>query len=470
LARNLPNFRVHKILKSASEWDTWLSEICVRNNWSHTKSPVVWRECLDRGGKGMLIGDSNDFQEYAKGYYGIYSSLKSSDLKHISEENDRDFKQREQERLEELSRIKPFNITISCATSKVAYLILPDLLQGHIFGETKDIFIRLYEQTHDERLNGLKMELEDLALDSLRNVICTNNAEEAFKQADLIILLDELLEKEEPTVEIKDPIIAEYHNPYIYLGQQIDKYARDSCKVFITPFESHSRIFGLVQTFISQLKRLNGRNNVIGNSKCDELVAKSILAARLKMTQQNIRNVIVIGQSIHESHYIDIAQARITGYEGAIWATENTNWQSLVEIIADADWMQKDFPMLVTQRENFIKTHTKYNGLLSFAQSIILTLKLWMDSKHQDRSIHSAIVDASDFLSINSGICLSLPVVFENGQVLVLKPTPYSVLLLKKLIFLIFLFLLVVYLSMLIQEQILLQTTMLARLSLKLLK
>lgn len=375
----------------------------------------------------MLIGDSNDFQEYAKGYYGVYSSLKSSDLKLISEENDYDFKQRQKERQEELSRIKPFNITISYPSSKVAYLILPDILQGHIFGEKKDIFIRLFEKTNNASLNGLKMELEDLASDSLRNVIFTNDPEEAFNQADLIILLDELIEKEEPTVEIKDPIIAEYHNPYIYLAEQVDKYAKDTCKVFITPFESHSRIFGLVQTFISQLKRLNGKYNVIGNSKCDELVAKSILAARLKMTQQNIRNVVVIGQSIHESHYIDIAQARITGYEGAVWATENSNWQSLVEMIADADWMQKDFPMLVTQRENFIKQNTKYNGLLSFAQSITLTLKLWMNTKNRDGSIHSVIVDASGSFSVKSGICLSLPVLFENGQIIVLKPTPYSV-------------------------------------------
>lgn len=35
----------------------------------------MWRELVDRGGKGLLIGGANEFQEFVAGYYGIQSDM-----------------------------------------------------------------------------------------------------------------------------------------------------------------------------------------------------------------------------------------------------------------------------------------------------------------------------------------------------------------------------------------------------------
>ena len=48
------------------EWATWLDTVCERNGWIHRKSPLVWRELIERGGKGAYIGGLNEFSEYAK--------------------------------------------------------------------------------------------------------------------------------------------------------------------------------------------------------------------------------------------------------------------------------------------------------------------------------------------------------------------------------------------------------------------
>ncbi len=40
----------------------WLKNTCNERGWSHSSSPLVWRELVDRGGKGILIGGANDFQ------------------------------------------------------------------------------------------------------------------------------------------------------------------------------------------------------------------------------------------------------------------------------------------------------------------------------------------------------------------------------------------------------------------------
>lgn len=57
-----------------------MKEECGKRRFSCSKSPIVWRELVDRGGKGILIGGANEFQEFAYGYYGIKSPLATSDV------------------------------------------------------------------------------------------------------------------------------------------------------------------------------------------------------------------------------------------------------------------------------------------------------------------------------------------------------------------------------------------------------
>lgn len=48
------------------EWEGWLQNVCSENNWTHSKSPIVWRELVERGGKGLYVGGFNEFMEYAE--------------------------------------------------------------------------------------------------------------------------------------------------------------------------------------------------------------------------------------------------------------------------------------------------------------------------------------------------------------------------------------------------------------------
>ncbi|XP_063093424.1 putative malate dehydrogenase 1B isoform X10 [Cavia porcellus] len=69
LQKNLPDFQIFKITQHPDVWEEWLKEVCEKNKWSHKKSPIVWRELLDRGGKALLLGGYNDFLEHAQHDY-----------------------------------------------------------------------------------------------------------------------------------------------------------------------------------------------------------------------------------------------------------------------------------------------------------------------------------------------------------------------------------------------------------------
>ena len=294
----------------------------------------------------MLLGDANDFQQYAKNYYGITSELTSNDLRKISSENEKTHKIIEDEKIKDLSKIQPLVLTISNPDVNVLYYIMNEILNGSVFGAT-DISIRLYNTIEEDEKNieGIKMEIEDLASIKLRDIKIVKNAEKAFTNCDFVIIFDEL----RPNNDEENT----YYNPYISLAKDINKYAKSSCKILITPFKSRSEIYALCTLFSQHLKRINSKIHLIGNSMCDVMLAKAVIANRLRVNQAYIKNVNFIGQSLKDSFFIDLSYGKITNYDGAVWAKSGTHWLSLLNMIADKDWVRKEFINAIKERGLF---------------------------------------------------------------------------------------------------------------------
>lgn len=87
LQKNLPDFRVFKITQHPDVWEEWLEDVCEKNKWVHSTSPIIWRELLDRGGKGLLLGGYSEFLEHAQLYYGVTSSMTTDLMMLIAKEN-----------------------------------------------------------------------------------------------------------------------------------------------------------------------------------------------------------------------------------------------------------------------------------------------------------------------------------------------------------------------------------------------
>uniref|UniRef100_A0A3Q3GT77 Malate dehydrogenase 1B, NAD (soluble) n=1 Tax=Labrus bergylta TaxID=56723 RepID=A0A3Q3GT77_9LABR len=110
----LPNFRMHKI--------EWLEDTCKRNGWKHERSPLVWRELVFQGGKGMLLGGFNDFMEHD-------------------------------------------NRCDADALSPTCRFLIPALLSAEVFLHVSAISLHLLHlEGEEDELEELKVETEDLAL------------------------------------------------------------------------------------------------------------------------------------------------------------------------------------------------------------------------------------------------------------------------------------------------------------------
>jgi len=194
LSISLPSFAVHKIVKHPSEWSSWLDGVCSKNGWMHDKAkPLVWRELLDRGGKGLYIGAFNEFVEFVAGYYGVTYSLSSIDACAIAKENLETKVELMEEEKEALAQIQPLIVCITNASSPIAYHFTPRLMSGEVFGEEAEIRLKLLDSPENlETLLGLKMEIEDGGHPLFRGVEVFTQPKQAFLDAKYIISFDEL--------------------------------------------------------------------------------------------------------------------------------------------------------------------------------------------------------------------------------------------------------------------------------------
>lgn len=302
----------------------------------------------------MLVGDANDFQEYIRNYYnyqGPVTKLTSDDLRKISAENEITHQIIEEERRAVEASITPVIVTITNPSCPIVYYFVNEILSGPVFGADKELEIRLYCNPKKPELvkplMGLKMEIEDLASPHLRRVKLATSGAEAFEKSDFIILLDSLGEYAD---DLDQPGSRSCPNPYVELAEDIDKHAKTTCKILVTPFALRREIFLLTNAFGKRLKRIDPRKQLIGNSMCDEMVVRAILAARLKVDPAEIKNVPFLGQSVDASFYVDLCYGEVTNYDGAVWARTNSHWRNLVHLIADRDWIKRDLINLVHER------------------------------------------------------------------------------------------------------------------------
>ncbi|XP_059905347.1 putative malate dehydrogenase 1B [Gadus macrocephalus] len=195
LQGSLPYFRIHKILVAPDEWEEWLDDTCRSHGWRHSESPLVWRELLDRGGKGMLVGGLADFLEHCHEYYGVMSDMSTDMMLKIAVETREMEESWMEEKKLQASLRQPLNVWISGALNPTCSILIPHLLSEHIFPRAFTLFgislHLLHWEGEEEALHALHVETEWLGLPLLHQVTAHAGLEEAFRDADLVILLDE---------------------------------------------------------------------------------------------------------------------------------------------------------------------------------------------------------------------------------------------------------------------------------------
>ncbi|NXU48502.1 MDHC protein, partial [Turnix velox] len=404
LQANLPDFKVHKIMRHPDKWEEWLCDICETNGWEHRESPIIWRELLDRGGKGLLLGGVNDFLEYAQHYYGIPSMVLSEELLGIAEENLQAYIEIEKEEEEIKSLIKPLQVWITSASASTCYQLIPLLASGEVFGMTTEVSIHLLDTDQfKEVLSGIVMEAEDMAFPLLRNISAHTEVDKAFIQADVIIVLDDVL----LNCEV----------------QSVENYIRevgDICQVYAPLIEKNAksevRIITSGKTFVN-LKAMmiitHGPSikaeNVIAVATSWESATKATLARKLNMSSAGVKDIIVWG-NITGCNHIDLSHAKLYGYDCAIWGPANFS-HPLLDMIYDSEWIHSEF---LSAQSSLSSRVSRCAGMLP-AHAVATVLRYWYHGSPPGEIVSVGVLSEGQFC-VPDGIVFSMPVRFQNGN------------------------------------------------------
>ncbi|XP_013807644.1 putative malate dehydrogenase 1B [Apteryx mantelli] len=403
LQANLPDFRVHKITKHPDKWEEWLHDICERNGWEHKCSPIIWRELLDRGGKGLLLGGINDFLEYAQHYYGITSTMLSEEMLDIAEENLQAHIEIEKEEEEIKSLINPLQIWITSASAPTCYHLIPLLANGEVFGMTTEISIHLLDTDQfTEVLCGIVMEAEDMAFPLLRSISKHTEIEEAFLQADVIIVLDDILFK--PEVPLLEDCIREVSEVCRVYAHLIEKNAKSGVRVISAGKTFVNLKAMMIMTYGPSIKP----ENIIALATFWESAAKATLARKLNINAAGVKDVIIWGNVTGWS-YIDFSHAKVCGYDSAIWGPPGFS-RPLCNVIYDGQICSEFLSV-----QSSLSSREYHCVGMSPAHAVATVLRYWYHGSPPGEIVSVGILTEGQFC-IPEGIIFSMPVRFQNGS------------------------------------------------------
>jgi len=409
LSNNLPNFEVDKTILLPEEWEAWLQNVCKENQWNHSKSPIVWRELVERGGKGLYVGGFNEFMEYAEGYYGVTSDMMTELMLKIKDENVITKQQLTEEEKYYRSLSKPINVCIVNASSPVCYNLLPSIASGEIFGADTEVAIKLLDDEESSAgLAGVAMELVDFAYPLLRKIDVVTDMNVAFDNASAVIILDKASDSDKD----RETMIADNAELYQHYAEALDSKALEDVKVVLSGsgcvnFNAHV----LVHHTTKVLKQ-----NIVVVSRLMERRARSVLANKLSVRSSDVKDVVVWGNcsnnASQESVFVGLDSGRVHSHDGAIIGPA---WFSrpVLEVVDDNKWLDTEFRWSYIQRKSAVEEKIRHPSSMSEAASIGSLLHDWIHGAPSDE-IYSLGVACEGWYGI-SGCVFSLPVRFTEG-------------------------------------------------------
>ena len=287
----------------------------------------------------------------------------------------------------------PVRVTVTGAAGQISYSLLFRIAAGEMLGPNQPVILQMLEITPAlAALRGVAMELDDCAFPLLAGMICTDNADEAFKDTDYALLVG--ARPRGPGMERKDLLEA---NAAIFSaqGQAIDKVAAKSIKVLVVGNPANTN------ALIAQ------RNAPSINPR--QFTAMTRLDHNRSMTQ--------IAQKTNKS-INDVKRMTIWGNHSATQYPDLHH--SLIDGVAAMDlvdqaWYENDFIPVVQQRGAAIIKARGASSAASAANAAIAHMRSWaLGSDAADWVSMGVYSDGS--YGITAGLIYSFPCVCKDGD------------------------------------------------------
>jgi malate dehydrogenase len=288
----------------------------------------------------------------------------------------------------------PVRIAVTGAAGQIGYSLLFRIASGAVFGPNTPVILQLLEITPAlGALEGVRMELDDCAFPLLAGVVCTDNAETAFGDADAAFLVGAMPRKD--GMERGDLLSA---NGGIFKpqGQALGAAAKKDVKVLVVgnPANTNAVIA------MNNAKGLDP-SRFTAMTRLDHNRALTQLATKVGKSVTDIKKMTIWGN--HSStQYPDLFHCEVNGQNAAV-------------LINDQAWIENDFIPTVAKRGAAIIKARGLSSAASAANAAIDHMNSWALGTPEGDWVSMAIPSDGSY-GVPEGIISSFPCVCKDGK------------------------------------------------------
>ena len=284
-------------------------------------------------------------------------------------------------------------VTVTGAAGQISYGLLFRIASGAMLGEDQPIILQLLEITPAmDALKGVAMELDDCAFPLLESIVCTDDANVAFKDTDYALLVG--ARPRGPGMERKDLLEA---NAAIFSaqGKAINAVASRNIKVLVVGNPANTN------ALIAQRNAPDiDPRNFTAMTRLDHNRAMTQLAQKTGNAVTAVTHMTIWGNH-SATQYPDLFHAKVNG-------------ESATNLI-DQAWYKETFIPEVQQRGAAIIAARGASSAASAANAAIDHMRTWALGSAANDWVSMGIYSDGSY-GIAEGLIYSFPVTCSNGD------------------------------------------------------
>jgi malate dehydrogenase len=298
----------------------------------------------------------------------------------------------------------PVRITVTGAAGQIGYGILFRIASGQMLGPDTPVILQLLEVTPAlGALNGVKMELDDCAYAPLVDVITTDDANIAFGDADIALLIGAMPRKD--GMERADLLTA---NGGIFKPQgiAISKNAKKNVKVLVVgnPANTNSLIA------MSNASGIDPKQ-FTAMTRLDHNRAVAQLAQRLGKPVTSVKKMTIWGNH-SASQYPDLYNCEVDGKNAAT-------------LVNDEAWMRDTFIPTVAKRGAAIIKARGLSSAASAGTAAMDHVRNWVQGTPAGDWVSMSVPSDGSY-GVPAGLISSFPCTCANGEYSIVQGLPIN--------------------------------------------
>jgi len=287
----------------------------------------------------------------------------------------------------------PVRVTVTGAAGQIGYQLAFRIASGQMLGADQPVILQLLEITPAlEALQGVVMELDDCAFNTLAGTVATDDANTAFEKTDFALLVG--ARPRGPGMERKDLLEA---NAQIFSaqGKAINDHANRNIRVLVVGNPANTNAL---------ITRANAPDidpaNFTAMTRLDHNRAAGLLASKTGTHNSDIRRLTIWGNH-SATQYPDVFHATVAG-------------KAALDLV-DRQWLADEFIPTVQQRGAAIIKARGASSAASAASAAIDHMRDWALGTDEGDWVSMAI-PADGSYGIEEGVIYSYPVRCSGGN------------------------------------------------------